>query len=394
MSVNILERTFGVEFEFADVNKKAVSLPNGFSWSKDEVVINTDRSNGSFSSAFGGEINSPPLFISQNDREKLKQVFQNCIKNNGKITWTKAIHIHIYAGDFSLSDLKKVFLLSYYTAHYLKEIADVGQWNDQAWQCPAPTLEYVERVRNSKTEADFFNVFANSMNKGYIRHLVNVPSYFIRKTIEFRCFNNTYHFSEVENAILFSYRFINYALTHTEEDFKQIDSFQKFKRELKFDRPLPKKTEPLIFSGNQLHPHEAFVAKAKKVSSKMIKILSEQCGNELACVNPFLYHTELNLYEKTKLTIYNSDEFNHIFYRIFAENFKIKYCKTFDFLEEVNNETPQRQMACLLLFSKMRKTISKTSVFSKKEFQAQIDRISAYAKHSTYRRKFSGYAIR
>ncbi|GIZ15515.1 hypothetical protein [Capnocytophaga catalasegens] len=236
-------------------------------------------------------------------------------------------------------------------------------------------MEYLQRVKEAKIEKDLFNVFANSMTKGYIRHLINIPSFFKRKTIEFRAYNNTDDFSEVENAILFSYKFIQYALTHTEEDFKQIDSFEKFQKALKFSRPLPKKTEPLIFSGNQHHPREAFVAKAKPLSSKMIKILSEQCSNNLACINPFLFHTELNMYQKTKITIYNVDEFNDIIYRIWKNKLKIKYCKTFDFLEGFNNETPARQITCLLLFFKMHKYARNTQ-YAKKELQSRIEKLN------------------
>ncbi|GIZ15516.1 amidoligase family protein [Capnocytophaga catalasegens] len=128
MQKKITERTFGVEFEFADVNKKAVSLPMGFSWSKEETITNTDGKRSTFSMEYGGEVNSPPLKLCQEDRKLLKSVFENLKEKGGKVTWIQALHVHIYAGDFSLSDLKKVFYLSYYTAPYIQEIAYIDSW--------------------------------------------------------------------------------------------------------------------------------------------------------------------------------------------------------------------------------------------------------------------------
>lgn len=355
---NPIDRTFGIEFEFADVKKSGVNLPDGFSWNKEEVVINTNGRNGTFSGAFGGEVNTPPLKICSNDIEHLKIAFDEIINNGGKITWTKSIHVHIYAGDFGLEELKKVFLLSYYTSSFIKEYGDVGDWNEKKWQSPSPTMEYVVGVKNAQTTEALFNVFANSMNKGYIRHLINIASFFIRKTIEFRFFNPTYNFEEVKSSILFAYRFTQYAVNHTEEDFKKITSMDDFKSVLKIRRPIAKKTAPLIFAGDQNDPHQCFVSKNIGVSVKMIKVLIEQSGHCLTTVNPNLYSLELSLYKNKELTIYNNSEFNHVIYLIAAKGLKIEYNEELSFIQDKNNDTPERQLSCLLFFQSVRKHLA------------------------------------
>lgn len=371
---NLFNRTFGLELEFANVDKKQVKLPAGYSWSKEEVVINTDGSNGTFAAQFGGEVNTPPLSFCQKDREALRSVFESLILFGGKLTWTKAIHIHIYAGDFELQSLKNIFLLSYYTASHIKRIGDVGEWNEQPWQCPSPTIEYVQKVRDAKTLQEFFNAFANSMNKGYIRHIINVPSFFKRKTVEFRLFNPTYKFEEVENSILFSYKFLRYALTHTEDDFKQLGSFDDFVKELKVNYVLPKKVEPLLFSGLQTSAHECFVAKAVSLSTKMVKILSEQCGETLATINPNLFSLELKMYTKTKLTIYNADELNDIIYKIVKGDLRIVFGDKFSFLNDFQDGSTEMQITSLLIFHRIHKFTADND-FARMELDSYIDRI-------------------
>ena len=57
---DIKTRTFGVEIEMCNLDRSKVVLPEGYSWSKDEEIVNTD---GSSNKKFGGEVNTPPLNI-------------------------------------------------------------------------------------------------------------------------------------------------------------------------------------------------------------------------------------------------------------------------------------------------------------------------------------------
>ena len=55
---DIKTRTFGVEIEMCNLDRSKVVLPEGYSWSKDEEIVNTD---GSSNKKFGGEVNTPPF---------------------------------------------------------------------------------------------------------------------------------------------------------------------------------------------------------------------------------------------------------------------------------------------------------------------------------------------
>ena len=41
---DIQDRTFGIEIEMCNLERSKVSLPEGYSWSKDEQIYNTDGS--------------------------------------------------------------------------------------------------------------------------------------------------------------------------------------------------------------------------------------------------------------------------------------------------------------------------------------------------------------
>lgn len=103
--LDILDRTFGIEFEFADVEKDKVVLPDGFSWNKEETFRNTDCSPVSGTSKFGGEINTPPLRLCSNDINALKFMFGEVIANGAKCTYVTSIHVHIGIADLELEDL-------------------------------------------------------------------------------------------------------------------------------------------------------------------------------------------------------------------------------------------------------------------------------------------------
>lgn len=57
---DIKNRTFGIEIEMCNLERAKVTLPEGYSWSKEESIDNTDCSSNK---QFGGEVNTPPLHL-------------------------------------------------------------------------------------------------------------------------------------------------------------------------------------------------------------------------------------------------------------------------------------------------------------------------------------------
>ena len=370
--LNVFQRTFGFELEMADVNKSEVCLPTGYSWSEDETITNTDgKIVNSRTSMFGGELNTPPLRLCHSDLETLKNVIDNLYSAGGHGTWSKGFDVHLYVGDLPLEAIKRVFILSYHTSSFIRRHCDMGPWLDFVTQAPAPTMEFVCNLKVARNIDEMLKVFEMSLRKKYIRHMVNISAYEKHKTIEFRLFNTTTNFEHVIGSILFCFRFLEYAITHDEADFAAIDTYEKFKSELKLHHKLAPKLEPLIFAGDQTNEQDRYVSRAISISSKMAGILLSEvgAGGGVAVCNPHYFELETKIYDKTNLIIYNREEFNHVIYRMAKEGLKICYSDEMSFINDYNSDDPAKQIACFFLFNKLHKLISNT-LYAQKELEA------------------------
>ena len=79
--LKILERTFGLEMEYADVDKHNSALPNGFEWDKVETIHNTDGTVGTWSGRYGGEINTVPMYFNHESKKLLKELLTTLCAN-------------------------------------------------------------------------------------------------------------------------------------------------------------------------------------------------------------------------------------------------------------------------------------------------------------------------
>lgn len=353
--INILERTFGLEIEMADVEKSKVVLPKGYSWSEDEIIHNTDGTLGRFNDPFGGEINTPPLRISNNTLLELTNLYSDLKKNGAKITRELSIQVHIFIGDLELEEIKKIFYLLYYTARYIDEICFVSPYSKFTIFTPSPTIGDYEKVKNANSFEALMSVFENSTNKGFIRHIVNISSYFKRKTVEFRPFWATTCIDEVVSCIFFAYRFVDYALTHYENEFSLISDTECFKKKLKLRGSYPKPIPPLLFFGDPLNIKESLNAKSIRYNGAMKKAFIDNTPERVSMVNPALFSFELSIAEYKDLVIYNNDELNHIVYLIVTGQLKIEYKGKASFLQAFNGNSEEKQLTCLLVFSKIQK---------------------------------------
>ncbi|MBR6262721.1 MAG: amidoligase family protein [Prevotella sp.] len=367
----ITKRTFGIEWELADVVRASVEMPDGFVWDKDEIVQNTDMSEGRKTVPIGGELNTDPMHLCHKDFARLKQFIDSARQNGAQAIRDLALQVHIYIGDLTVDEVKNIFYLSYYTSGLLKEICHTPEYSDLQIYRPSPTLEKYVGVKAATDFRGIERVFENNSCKGYDRCIVNIASYFKRKTVEFRCFNSTTSFEEMVNCVMFSYRFVQYAITHTEDDFKQITTINDFKSLIKAPLSLPICPPPLIYyadveSQNKdiyIHPHI-------DLNSSFFSVLVENTGDTLSCVNPKLYSTEMKLSKYKKITIYNNDEFNHAIYLVATGQLKVHYKEYAYFLEERNSDDVETQLALLLIFHSI-----KNNFRAQEYYQQQLDSI-------------------
>lgn len=374
------ERTFGIEIEMCNLDRSKVSLPSGYSWSKDEEIVNTD---GTCNKKFGGEVNTPPLRLCMKDLHGLKSVYESMVNAGGVIKWTTYTHVHIYAGDLTVEQLKNVFLFFYVCYPFVRKYAKISEWDEMVFNLmPVPTEKYYNGILRAETFDDIKELFTNNSKKGFIRHAVNISAYFKTRTIEFRTYHATTDFYEAMNCVFSTYRMFYYAISHALEDFLSIHIYEDFIRAtgLKYDTP-PELT-PLIYQGNPYSAIETFQTRPIAFNSKQASALYEalkQNGHTEVCVaNSFLYSYELFLMDKMNVSIYSQDPYCHLLYLLANGKLSLTYNNSLGWLEVFNKKEPSRQLALALYAKGLQKYCMSQSARN----DSILDAIKAKAKES------------
>lgn len=337
--------------------KSMVYMPAGWDWDEEEVITNTDGTRGTYTGKVGGEINTAPMKLRGSHLLELRKVVDSINKSNAKVARDNGLDVHIYIGDLTVDEIKRIFFLCYWATPVLRKMCKQAVYADEQRYYPAPDLAHYLSACKAQTIEQLSQVFEDNSKKGYARYFVNVASFFVRGTCEFRCFNATKDYDEIVSCILFAYRFIDYALRHTEEDFRNLKDVDTFCRELKVKDNLPDiETAPIYFasveslnSGNTLH-------KAISVNGQFARMICESTGDKITSVNPQLYTLESRLLNAGKtVKIYNNDEFNHIIYRMFAGEIVLEYTGNAKVFDKYLSSEPVDHIACALALSKIAK---------------------------------------
>lgn len=370
---DIQDRTFGIEIEMCNLERSKVSLPEGYSWSKDEQIYNTD---GSTNKSFGGEVNTPPLHICcLKDLHDLRSVYESMVVTGGKIKWSIDTHVHIYAGDLSVDQIKKVFLFFYVCYPYFKKYAHISDWDELVFNAqPVPTEKYFEGVKNAQTFDELQNLFTNQSKKGFIRHAVNISAYFKTKTIEFRTFHATDDFYRAMNCVYSAYRIFYYAISHELEDYQSITSYQQFCEVTGLKYDVPNELCPLLYQGNPYSAIETFMTAPLAYNSEMVSALHDAVitngHKEICIVNGFMYYYELFFLDKVEVSIYCQDAYCYLLYMLANGKTSLTYKDKLAWLEDYNNPTPSRQLALALYAVKLQKYFMSESARNSAVFEA------------------------
>ena len=370
---DIQDRTFGIEIEMCNLERSKVSLPEGYSWSKDEQIYNTD---GSTNKSFGGEVNTPPLHICcLKDLHDLRSVYESMVVAGGKIKWSIDTHVHIYAGDLPVDQIKKVFLFFYVCYPYFKKYAHISDWDELVFNAqPVPTEKYFEGVKNAQTFDELQNLFTNQSKKGFIRHAVNISAYFKTKTIEFRTFHATDDFYRAMNCVYSAYRIFYYAISHELEDYQSITSYQQFCEVTGLKYNVPNELCPLLYQGNPYSAIETFMTAPLSYNSEMVSALHDAVitngHKEICIVNGFMYYYELFFLDKVEVSIYCQDAYCYLLYMLANGKTSLTYKDKLAWLEDYNNPTPSRQLALALYAVKLQKYFMSESARNSAVFEA------------------------
>ena len=370
---DIQDRTFGIEIEMCNLERSKVALPEGYSWSKDEQIYNTD---GSTNKSFGGEVNTPPLHICcLKELHDLRSVYESMVAAGGKIKWSIDTHVHIYAGDLSVDQIKKVFLFFYVCYPYFKKYAHISDWDELVFNAqPVPTEKYFEGVKNAQTFDELQNLFANQSKKGFVRHAVNISAYFKTKTIEFRTFHATDDFYRAMNCVYSAYRIFYYAISHDLEDYQSITSYQQFCEVTGLKYETPDELCPLLYQGNPYSAIETFMTAPLAYNSEMVSALHDAViangHKEICIVNGFMYYYELFFLDKVEVSIYCQDAYCYLLYMLANGKTALTYKDKLAWLEDYNNPTPSRQLALALYAVKLQKYFMSESARNSAVFEA------------------------
>lgn len=377
---DIKTRTFGIEIEMCNLDRSKVALPPGYSWSKDEEIVNTD---GTSNKRFGGEINTPPLRLCMEDLHVLKSVYDSMVEAGGVIKWSVYTHVHIYAGDLTVEQLKKIFLFFYVCYPFIKRYAKISEWDEMVFNLmPVPTEKYYNGVLQAGTFDNIKELFTNNSKKGFIRHAINISSYFKTKTIEFRTYHATTDFYMAMNCVYSTYRMFYYAVNHSLEDFQALHTYEEFKNATGLKYDVPGELTPLIYQGNPYSAIETFqtrpIAFNSKNASALYEAMVKNGHKEVCVVNSFLYNYELFFMDKMNVSIYSQDPYCHLLYLLANGELSLTYNNRLDWLEAYNENVPSRQLALALYARGLQKYCMSKSARN----DAVIDSIKAKAKES------------
>ena len=370
---DIKNRTFGIEIEMCNLERAKVTLPEGYSWSKEESIDNTDCSSNK---QFGGEVNTPPLHLCcLKELHDLRSVYESMVAAGGKIKWSIDTHVHIYVGDLSVDQLKKVYLFFYVCYPYFKRYAKISDWDENIFNAkPIPTEKYFEGVKNAQTFDDLQTLFTNQSKKGFIRHAVNISAYFKTKTIEFRTFHATDDFYRAMNCVYSAYRIFYYAISHELEDYQSITSYKQFCEVTGLKYDTPDELCPLLYQGNPYSAIEAFMTMPLPYNSEMVSALYDAVKanghKEICIVNGFMYYYELFFLDKVEVSIYCQDAYCYLLYMLANGKTSLTYKDKLAWLEDYNNPTPSRQLALALYAVKLQKYFMSESARNSAIFEA------------------------
>lgn len=370
---DIKNRTFGIEIEMCNLERAKVTLPEGYSWSKEESIDNTDCSSNK---QFGGEVNTPPLHLCcLKELHDLRSVYESMVAAGGKIKWSIDTHVHIYVGDLSVDQLKKVYLFFYVCYPYFKRYAKISDWDENIFNAkPIPTEKYFEGVKNAQTFDELQTLFTNQSKKGFIRHAVNISAYFKTKTIEFRTFHATDDFYRAMDCVYSAYRIFYYAISHELEDYQSITSYKQFCEVTGLKYDTPEELCPLLYQGNPYSAIEAFMTMPLPYNSEMVSALYDAVKanghKEICIVNGFMYYYELFFLDKVEVSIYCQDAYCYLLYKLANGKTSLTYKDKLAWLEDYNNPTPSRQLALALYAVKLQKYFMSESARNSAIFEA------------------------
>lgn len=355
--------TYGFELEFADTNNADLVLPTGYGWTTNDLtrMHNSDGSAVTKTGKHGGEINTRPYKYEQDDLDELKWFIDHLRENGGYLMWNEGFDAHFYIKHLPLDVIKRLFELSYYTATHVKKIFKFANWFENKYLAPNPDYSYVRKVNAVESIEEIPAIFANGSQKGHIRFMINLVPITKIGTVEFRLFNSSWNFEEMDECIRFMYSYIDYAYKNTDvSKYKELNSVEACEKAFNVDsNKTPNFTDPLIWAEEHTNNMTIVGEGVRKNRVVMGKIVdATKSFDTVHVVNSFFMDIEQVLCQEKSVVLYTKELFTFIAYKIILEeDFRFELKEPFEFIE-IDEGTKAERLAKLYLFEQVKKCLA------------------------------------
>lgn len=385
----ISNRTFGMELEFADGDKQRIPLPSGYKWTDNKLTMmnNSDGSAVTHHGQFGGEINTRPYHYCAEDLQELKD-FIHTMKDAGSyLMWNEGFDAHLYIKDMDLDVIKRMFVLSYYTAYPIKRIFDIAEWWETKYLVPSPPWDVVKRVLEADTIENLLKVFSNGSDRGHIRYWLNLCSIEKIGTAEFRIFNSSWDFDKILETIKFMYSFVEYAYLHEDmEEYKQLTTIDRCLEVFNIDySKVPQRHKPLLWAAEH-SDNVTIVGSMFKKSNRMLSFIKKEASKfDVAHVVNSYYMDIEQVLTNRDIKVYTKEYFIYMMYKsIKGEIKELRFNEEYEFLS-IKSENPAEIIATIHLFNAIKKHKNSQDIYHKSLYDDFMAKLEHYHKKYTER---------
>lgn len=386
----IANRTFGMELEFADGEKQRIPLPSGYKWTDNKLTMmnNSDGSAVTHHGQFGGEINTRPYHYCMEDLQELKDFIQSMKDAGSYLMWNEGFDAHLYIRDMDLDVIKRMFVLSYYTAYPIKRIFDIAEWWETKYLVPSPPWDVVKRVLEADNIDNLLKVFNNGSDRGHIRYWLNLCSIEKIGTAEFRIFNSSWNFDKVLETIRFMYSFVEYAYLHEDmEEYKQLTTVDRCLEVFHIDySKVPQRHKPLLWAAEH-SDNVTIVGSMFKKSNRMLSFIKKEAAKfDVAHVVNSYYMDIEQVLTNREIKVYTKEYFIYMMYKAIRGEIKeLHFNDEYDFLN-IKSEIPAEIIATIHLFNAIKKHKNSQDIYHKSLYDDFMSKLEYY--HKKYAERY------
>jgi len=215
-AISVVAEYFGTQYTFNGGRLFAYSTPDTvnriYKVVGDSSIEAQKEVNGSIEPALSEykcELVTPPLVYK--DIEDLQCIIENISKKGGFVNSSCGIHVHIDAVNHTSASLKNILNIVISKQDMLFKALGVEQCREKFCNKLEEDLVYLINItKNTNLDmklieyvwySGYENEKRNDHNNQSRHHIVNLHSFFTKGTLEFRCFNSTFHTGKVKAYI-------------------------------------------------------------------------------------------------------------------------------------------------------------------------------------------------